>query len=540
MARHDPLVAWLLCAAVGVVLLLTSVFIVLFFQPTSAGASAAFAVASSSSSSSGSASTTRLPVASRFVNVVCILALFLSLACLFLAPVDVFLLEHELPHAATALRVIYQVCFGCLAFYSFVGAPLVYNYARQTEIAHITMLFSAKQRLAVACKRTLCYLLGLTLLLSIAMVLLLCGKPTHAEIDWLKPLLHFSTDVAMLFRLVIGVLAVAGLYLWVSVCSRGLVSVPLVGLLMENHAVDEHQYTFEDLLRENAMERQATEQTKDTILRRYAVEQQMSTADQERLEQLKLREHLLTDRRAVLEANLQRFSLAGRWQCWRVPVGAVLLLLSLVILVSLLITSLDKMAHSSFGKGFLLNEPTFPNPIDGLLVLASSLFPLDYVLFGVLYLYLFVVSFVMLMRHGVRFLCFRLDRLQPRLTAASTMAIVTLVLINISVVGLFSVLTLAPQYATFGHQSFADEVSGVVRRCTLEESVHAAGRHCRMTQLARFYNSLAASFPLFGLAFLLGQFAFVFAFAPWLLHSYCMARPLPDPDPKRERLLDNY
>ncbi|KAJ0404559.1 hypothetical protein ATCC90586_004855 [Pythium insidiosum] len=531
MRPCDPLVAWLLCAVVGVLLLLTSVSIVLFFQPKS-GASAALAAASSATS-------TRLPVASRFVNSVCILALFLSLACLFLAPVDVFLLEHALPHADVALRVIYQVCFGCLAFYTFVGAPLVYNYARQTEIAHITLLFSAKQRLAVAFKRTLCYLLGLTLLLGIAMVLLLCGKPTHAEIDWLKPLLHFSTDVAMLFRLVIGVLAVAGLYLWVSVCSRGLVSVPLVGLLMENHAVDEHQYTFEDLLRENAMERQATEQTKDTILRRYAVEQQMSTADQERLEQLKVRETLLSDRRAVLEANLKRFSLEGRWRCWRVPVGAALLLLSLVVLVSLLITSLDKMAHSSFGKGFLLDEPKFPNPIDGLLVLASSLFPLDYVLFGVLYLYLFIVSFVMLMRHGVRFLCFRLDRLQPRLTSASTMAIVTLVLINISVVGLFSVLTLAPQYATFGHQSFADE-SGVVRRCTLEESAHAAGRHCRMTQLAHFYNSLAASFPLFGLAFLLGQLVFVFAFAPWLLHSYCMARPLPDPDPKRERLLDNY
>jgi LMBR1 domain-containing protein 1 len=476
--------AWLLYAAVGVVLLLLSAFVVLYFQPQNAAATSLPSFAGASTISAAP-----LQITSRFVSIVCVLALYTALLCLFTAPVDVFLLENALPHVhanANALRILYQVYLGILAVYTFVGAPLVYNYARQTEIAHITMLFRPRQRLAVAVKRTLCFLLGLGVLLALAMALLLCGKPTSSDIDWLKPLLHLSTDLAALFRLVIGILVLSGVYLWVFVCARGLACVPLVGLLMEDHGENENKTTFEDLLRENAMETQATDQTKDTILKRYVVDQRMSRLDSERLEQLRLREQLLKDRRAVLHANLERFSQTNRWGCWRVPLGLVLLLCSLLLLVSMLITSLDKMVHSSFAKGFLLDAPRFPNPIDGLLVLASRSFPLDYILFGLVFVYFFAVSFIVLLRHGVRVLCFRLDRLQPRLTSASTMTMVSLIMIYLAIVGLFSVLTLAPQYATFGHQRYADPETGVVLPCTLRRRPRARPtRRCHATAARR-------------------------------------------------------
>ncbi|KAF1330850.1 hypothetical protein FI667_g4677, partial [Globisporangium splendens] len=441
--------------------------------------------------------------------------------------------------------VLYQVYFAVLALYSFVGAPLVYNYAKQTEIAHLTLRFTAKQRFMAALKRTVCFVLGFSLILLMTMVVLLCGKPASSDIDWLKPLLKISSDLEMLLRLLIGILVLFGLYLWIVVGSRGLASVPLVGLLMEDHGNDDNRNTFQDLLNENAMETQAAAQTKETILRRYATSQQLSVADQDRLQQLKLREQILQDRRAVLDANLKQFTIGKRLSCWKIPIGAMLLVISLLILVSMLITSLDKLMHSSFEKGFLLNAPKFPNPVDGLLVIASHFFPLDYIVFGVLFLYFFLVSFVMLTRYGLRFLCFRLDRLQPRLTSSSTMTIVSLVMIYMAMVGLFSVLTLAPQYATFGHQAYVDEATGLVKPCTLEEAAksEASGLpqpHCRMTQLAHFYNTLAVSVPMFGSAFFVGQFLFVFAFFPWVAHAHSMAKALPDPDPKRERLLDNY
>lgn len=543
MVEQQAALVWLLYAGVALALLGVSASVVLYCQPRSASTSSLAAFAGTSTLSAAP-----LQVSSRLVNAVCISALYLALLALFTAPVDVYLLENSLPHvhaSVSALRVLYKVYFVALALYSFVGAPLVYNYAKQTEIAHLTLRFAAKDRFLAAFKRTACFLVGLVFVLLMAMIILLCGKPASSDIDWLKPLLKWSSDLETFLRLLIGILVLFGTYLWLFVSARGLASVPVVGLLMEDHSVDENKNTFQDLLNENALEAQATAQTKETILRRYTTTQQMSAADQERLEQLKLREQLLQERRDVLDANLQRFSLGSRLSCWKVPLGVVLLLFSLLLVASMLITTLDKMVHSSFQRGFLLNEPKFPNPVDGLLVLASRFFPLDYILFAVVFVYLFVVSIVVLVRHGVAFLCFRLGHLQPRLTSSATMVIVSLVLVYVAFVGLFSVLTLAPQYATFGHQMFADDVTLRVRHCTLEEAaknIDQGTDHCRMSQLAHFYNALAVELPMFGTAFFLAQLAFCVLFVPWLAHAYCMAKRLPEDlnDPKRERLLNNY
>ncbi|KAL7679777.1 hypothetical protein Plhal304r1_c074g0162361 [Plasmopara halstedii] len=541
----DPsaLLVWLLYASVALVILLLSTSLVLYTQPRHGASSSLAAFAHTSPLSAAP-----ITVSSRFVNTVCIMALYIAFLCLFTAPVDVFLLENALPYVSLnvrALQTMYHVYFAALALFFFVGAPLAYNYAKQTEIAHLTLKFSAQSRFYAAAKRTGCFLLGLSFLAGMLMVVLLCGKPASSDIDWLRPLLKFSSDVETFLRLMVGVLALTGMYLWIFVCSRGLASVPVVGLLMEDHNIDENKTTFEELLHENAMETQATTQTRETILQRYAVEQQMSGADQERLSQLKTREKLLEERRDVLNANLRKFASIGKLSCWKIPIGVILIILSLMIVTSILITSIDKMAHSGFEQGFLLNSPEFFNPMDLLLVLASRVFPLDYVVFTVLFVYLFAISLIVLKRHGLQFLCFRLGRLQPRLTSAATMTMLSLVLMQLAVIGLFALLTMAPQYATFGHQTFSD-AAGQVVPCTLQEAAKAAAAggsptHCRLTQMARFYNGLAVELPMFGAAFFLGQLIFATAFVPWIAHAYCMAKKLADPiDSTHQPLLSDY
>ncbi|TDH68853.1 hypothetical protein CCR75_005262 [Bremia lactucae] len=546
MTPSAPIV-WLLYVSVALVLLLLSAWLVHFAQPRR-GASSSLAAGANSST----LSVAPITVSSRFVNAISILALYISLLCLFTAPVDVYLLENALPYVPSstrALRTMYQVYFAALGLYSFVGAPLAYNYAKQTAIAHLTLNFAARGRIYAALKRTGSYLLGLSLVLIMLMVVLLSGKPASSDIDWLRPLLKFSSDFETFLRLMGGILALTGIYLWLFVCSRGLASVPLVGLLMEDHSIDENMTTFEILLQENSMETHATKQTRETILQRYAVEQQMSGADKERLVQLKMRENLLKERREVLNANLQKFALSGNLSCWKIPIGVLLMILSLLIVVSILMTSIDKVAHSKFERGFLLNRPKILNPMDLLLVLASRVFPLDYLVFSVLFVYFFTISLVVLKRHGLQILCFRLGRLQPRLTSSTTVAMLSPVMMQLAIGGLFALLTLAPQYATFGHQNFADNEGRIVP-CTLQEAAKAAAaaaksggppNHCRLTQLASFYNGLAVELPMFGTAFFAGQFLFAAAFVPWIAHAYCMAKKLDDPiDSKRQRLLDDY
>ncbi|KAL4099970.1 hypothetical protein PRIC1_007767 [Phytophthora ramorum] len=101
------LLVWLLYASVALVLLLLSASLVLYAQPKRGVSSSLAAFAGTSTLSAAP-----LPVSSRFVNGVCVLALYISLLCLFTAPVDVFLLENALPHVPTnvrVLRVLYRV-----------------------------------------------------------------------------------------------------------------------------------------------------------------------------------------------------------------------------------------------------------------------------------------------------------------------------------------------------------------------------------------------------------------------------------------------
>ncbi|TYZ58014.1 hypothetical protein PybrP1_002170 [[Pythium] brassicae (nom. inval.)] len=186
---------------------------------------------------------------------------------------------------------------------------------------------------------------------------------------------------------------------------------------------------FQYMLHENAMEMQATAQTKDMILRRYATAQALSATDQDRLQQLKNCEQILADWCDVLDAKLKQFTL-GEPRVLEEP--------------------------DRFAQGFLLNRPVPPKPVNALLVLASRVFLLGYVLFSVIFLYVFLVAFVVLTRHGARFLRFRMDRMQPRLMSLSTMVVVSLVIINLASIELFSTLTLTPQTATFGLQAFVD------------------------------------------------------------------------------------
>jgi LMBR1 domain-containing protein 1 len=329
-----------------------------------------------------------------------------------------------------------------------------------------------------------------------------------------------------------GILVLLGFYLWITICSRGLASVPLVGFLMETTTEEEkeieiekiHQMKiFQELLKENTLEKQATIQTRETILLKYlhTNHQAMSLADQNRIEQLKQREQILNERRQVLlkTTSCNNNSTTSRW--WftiKKTIGICFLFFSLLIVVSIGLTNLHLM-----------------NPIDFLLVKSSSFFPMDYFVFGFFFLYFFCVSFMILQRHRIVFIQ---KKLVPRRTSSSTMTLITIVLIYLSMVGLFSLLTLAPQYTTFGDQKYFDHDKKKWLPCTLFLSKKSPSS-CHISQLAQFYTSLTVTFPMLDTLFYIGQWCFAFSFFPWLFHTYSMLKPLPDPDPKAASLLAN-
>ena len=88
----------------------------------------------------------------------------------------------------------------------------------------------------------------------------------------------------------------------------------------------------------------------------------------------------------------------------------VFLLLSLVVIASIILGSVDRILNSFCGAscGFIMNNPMIFNPIDTLLVTVSKVFPLDFVIIGILTIYIYFAALRGITGIGIRFLWMKL------------------------------------------------------------------------------------------------------------------------------------
>ncbi|CAK4308264.1 unnamed protein product [Aphanomyces euteiches] len=462
-----------------------------------------------------------------------IASLFFAFLCLLTPPVDVYVTTTRHLNQIKAIGIFYNVLFVVLLLFSMLVSPFAYFYAKQSEIHHITR-YSMSQRLTNALKRTACFLCFMLILVLVVMIVVLCGRPKGSDVSWLKPLLDIQNDATLALYVFLGLMLAIGTILWIWLGCRSMANIPVDGFLRPRRS-DRAALSY--LMEEIELEAHSVERARQAVMRKYtSAGSTMTDVDAARLEELKKRDQILMERRRVFAKQ------SKKWLCctslvWRVPIGIVLMLISVLIIVSLLLTAIDRLLHSSYKTGFALDEVSIPNPIDLLLVLSSHIFPLDYSIFAFCFVYIFIVSFVWLGRHGFHFLCFRIDRLHRRNTPPSTLVLTTLSMVYLALFGLFSLPTLAPQYATFGHQTF--ERNGTAVPCTLNATAIPEST-CHTTQLAQIYNGFSANVPVAGTTFVLVQLLAALFFVPFVIQAYVMTydQATIDNDPKRERLLN--
>ena len=158
-----------------------------------------------------------------------------------------------------------------------------------------------------------------------------------------------------------------------------------------------------------------------------------SVADKKQLDDLKREQRRLQSQR---QAKLRTGAVHGKaavarteltcWEkCWNVlvPIRLViaipLLLVSLLLVVSLSITVVDKFTHSSCGPscGYALARTQILNPIDEAFRALNKLFPLDCIFFAGLVLYIFMACVSGIVGLGVRFFVVKLYTVQKGATA---------------------------------------------------------------------------------------------------------------------------
>lgn len=96
---------------------------------------------------------------------------------------------------------------------------------------------------------------------------------------------------------------------------------------------------------------------------------------------------------------------------FRVIIGFGFLIVSFLILVSLFTTSIDRLLHSKCGLdcGYVLDDMNYTNYLDFLLLYSSKNFHLDYLLFAIINIYVFICSIYGFVRLGVKFFCFTVN-----------------------------------------------------------------------------------------------------------------------------------
>lgn len=205
--------------------------------------------------------------------------------------------------------------------------------------------------------------------------------------------------------------------------------------------------------------------------------------------------------------------------------GLLLLLISLVIFASMLITCIDKIKNSVCGKscGYLLGHTKIFNPINWLFTLTSRIFPIDYILFLLLTLLFFASSVAGIATIGIRFLWLTLFKIRSGKTSPNALLMATVMLTLMTLAFNYALaMIVAPQYATFGSQTFCDRPSGrpdaqpdcskhhkAVKPCSERTDNPLAKLVCTPSVASTFLNRITVNFPFLGVVDFWAQFAFL-------------------------------
>lgn len=217
-----------------------------------------------------------------------------------------------------------------------------------------------------------------------------------------------------------------------------------------------------------------------------------------------------------IEAVFRPFKLLG---------GILLFLVASIIWVSMLLTAVDKAKNSVCKNlcGYILGHINFFNPVNWALVQSANIFPVDYAIFTLLVVFFFCSSIAGIAAVGIRFLWIRILQIRQGHTSPQALLLATAMLMLITLGLNYSIsMVLAPQYATFGPQTFCDHApgspldlpecsnnKGIVKPCSELAENPAAQRVCTSSIGSTFLNRVTLNFPFLGAVFFWAQFVFL-------------------------------
>jgi len=518
MALLRPSLIWIVYAAVVVFLILVaSIFIYVYQTPRDR---------------------------SQSVTLVCIFTITAILGTVLLQPADVALVsstsssefgqrkgwatQDEVDNITFALKIVYYFLYSLDALLCLLIIPFTYFwYEEYDEVAADGGEQTFCQRLWGAFKYTSAFITIVIILFFVGFFVPVSQHAGDHNLDYFKKLLTENHgERALTFAL--GLLITVGICIYVLYTASGLALLPIT-LIKTAPSISNPTLkasTAEELQRNSERQRQLKGRcggnpdilsSKDRRELDALIRQERTLVRRQRLAEEAQGEHKSWFIKAwyKISAALRPFKLLG---------GILLLLVALLIWTSMLLTAIDKAKNSVCKQhcGYILANINVFNPVNWIFVESAKVFPVDYVLFILLVLLFFSSSVVGIATVGIRFLWIRVFQIRKGHTSPQALLIATAMLTLITLALNYSIsMIVAPQYATFGPQTFCDRftVLGVsldcknhkelVKPCSELADNPAAKAVCTPSVGSTFLNRVTMNFPFFGVVIFWAQFVFL-------------------------------
>jgi len=438
----------------------------------------------------------------RFLPItVTVLGLSISIFCVFVIPVDIYSVSNkfnfsERESLGGIIKVVYYVLYAAIGTFLFAVIPFTYFYYEESG-EDVTF----GRKVYAGCKYTI-FAVIIVVIIFIIGLFIKGGTPSGDNYgDYVKHVLDTENmgDSAIIFALACSTML--GFIIWCTYTAYGLSAFPIGWIKGKKNLHDEEEELETHLL-------VATEKRR-AIASKYLDDEDMPREDEERLRLLRRKERDLEYKMDKLEEMRNCCNqCATVLRPFKFLIGFAFLLVSAIIVLAFILTSIDKILHSDcgFSCGYALTHPMkWLNPIDTFLVLMAAWFPLDYILLGLIVTYFYFATLDGIIHIGIRFIWILLYKIRagaskPQgLLMATSFIMFSLLALNLEV------MTLAPQYVTYGTQTYED-VNGQTVQCDLGAS------NCTMTQIGTIVNRIAMKLSFFGVIFYFATWLFIISF----------------------------
>uniref|UniRef100_A0A8B9TG22 Lysosomal cobalamin transport escort protein LMBD1 n=1 Tax=Anas platyrhynchos TaxID=8839 RepID=A0A8B9TG22_ANAPL len=416
-----------------------------------------------------------------------------------------------------------EALYSIILFCVFLWIPFVYFYYEEKEEDDGNTCSQVKTALK--------YTLGF---LTICAVLLLIGAFVPLDIpnkknstEWEKVKLLFeefgSSHGLTALSFSISSLTVIGMLAAITYTAYGMSALPLNLIKGTTSAAYERLENTEDI--------EEVEQRMLRIKSKCRDGRPLSSRDRRTVQQLEERLRTLRRRERHLE-SIEKSWWAKFCEAIRplkIVWGVFFIVVALLFTVSLFLSNLDKALHSAgFDSGFIILGTNLTNPLNMLLPVLQTVFPLDYILITTIVMYFIFTSMAGIRNMGIWFFWIRLYKIRRGKTRPQALLFLCMILLLIVLHTSYMIYSLAPQYVMYGSQKYlvqsnktTDGQPGNVTTFVSKDcDADAPEDQCIVTRTYLFLHK----FWFFSAVYYFGNWAFIGVFLIGLIVSCCKGK----------------